>query len=175
LAGGKLFNTVLSAFTIIAAQVPEAELWLLGDMLARQDRMTDAFRDSLARHPARERIHVPGKQSLGEIAQAIAGLNVFLFPMDSGANTRSSTLPVALGSGVPVVAVHGWETDPIFEGDRNVVFARTLSGEALAEAALRLHNDPALAERVGAGGRRLYEEHLSWPRIVDALLGVHES
>jgi hypothetical protein len=59
--------------------------------------------------------------------------------MQTGANTRSSTLPTALGSGVPVVAVDGRETDrALFCDGDNMLFARALDGAAFAEAALHM-------------------------------------
>ena len=91
--------------------------------------------------------------------------------METGANTRSSTLPSALGSGIPTVAVCGRETDlSLFRDGDNVAFADAMTERAFAVAALRLLQDPAARTRVGEGGRRLYAEHLSWQRIGDRLL-----
>ncbi len=168
---GKRFDVVLDAFALVAREAPDAELSLLGDMLGRKDGMTRNFVQAVASHPARDRIHVPGKQALSAVAETVASLHVFLFTMDTGANTRSSTLPVALGSGVPVVATRGAETDDIFQDGRNVLFARSLSGEAFSESVLRLLREPALAARVSQGAKALYDSHLSWPRVVDALFG----
>ena len=65
--------------------------------------------------------------------------------MHTGANTRSSTLPVALGTGLPVVAIRGVETDDLFIDGVNVLFADRLSGDSFAAAVL------ALAERNASG------------------------
>jgi glycosyltransferase involved in cell wall biosynthesis len=109
--------------------------------------------------------------SLAEVSAEIAELDLYLFPMSTGANTRSGTLPAALGSGLPIVAVRGAETDDeLFRDGDNVVFAQALTGGAFADAALRLIRDPALMERVTSGALRLYAEHLSWERIVDRFL-----
>lgn len=172
LAVGKRFDVLLDAFARIAREVPDAELWLLGDILARQDRMTRNFLEAVASHPAKDRIRLPGKQSLVRIAEAVASLHAFLFPMETGANTRSSTLPLALGSGVPVVATRGRETDDLFQDGRNVLFARDLSGEAFSDSALRLRKEPGLAARLSEGALALHDRHLAWPKIVDALYGA---
>lgn len=170
LSVGRRLDIVLDAFGRIVREVPEAELWLLGDLLARDNRMTRRFVDAVSAHPAADRIRLPGKQSLTDIAAAIASLHVYLFVMDTGANTRSGTLPVALGSGVPVVATRGAETDAVFENERNVLFAPSLSGEAFAEAVMRVRNDSELAAVLSRGARALYAEHLAWPRIADAVI-----
>lgn len=171
LSVGRRFDVVLDAFARVAREVPDAELWLLGDLLAREDRMTRRFADAVSAHPVAGRIRMLGKQSLGDIAAAIASLHVYVFPMNTGANTRSSTLPIALGSGVPVVAARGAETDDVFEDERNVLFASSLSGQAFAEAVMRVRRDAELAEVLSRGGRALYDEHLAWPRIADAVVG----
>jgi glycosyltransferase involved in cell wall biosynthesis len=173
-AFGKRFDVVLDSFAQVAREVPSAELVLIGDLLGPSDRpAARGVKDALARHPARERIRVTGKLPLSMIASEIAALDVYLFPMNTGANTRSGTLPVALGSGVPAVAVSGAETDAgIFHDGENIVFARELSAPAFADATMRLLRDPELMARVGEGARRLYADHLSWERIADKLLAV---
>jgi glycosyltransferase involved in cell wall biosynthesis len=170
-AVGKRYDIVLDAFARIALEMPTAELLLIGDLGPPHFRTVRAVQAAVSRHPAQQRIRLTGRLSLAEVAHETAGLDVYLFPMDTGANTRSSTLPSALGSGIPTVAVRGRETDPdLFRDGENVIFADDMSGPAFAAAALRLLRDPATAARVGEGGRRLYDEHLSWSRIGDRLL-----
>jgi glycosyltransferase involved in cell wall biosynthesis len=167
---GKHLDVALDAFGYVSQQIPSAELWLLGDLLAREDQPTRDFRQAVSRHAAADRIRVPGKQALPEVAATLASLHMFLHVTDTGASTRSSTLPLALGTGLPVVAVRGPETDDLFQDQSNVFFATSLSGEAFAEAAMRLRGDSRLAATLGHGARTLYERHLTWPRIADAIL-----
>lgn len=168
---GKRFDLLLDALTKVQRDIPDAELWLLGDMGGRDDASTREFRSAVARHPLVERIHVPGKQPLREVAATMASMHAFVFPGDTGATTRSGTLPLAFGCGVPVVATRGSETDDLFENGRNVLFASELSVQGIADALLTLRRNPELAREVGKGGLELFEAHLTWPRIVDALLG----
>lgn len=156
-------DVILDAFSHVAERIPGASLHLIG--APGNSHYARLVSDKIRTHPARDRIHVTGLLSLMDVAAAIAALDVFLFTMDVGATTRSSTLPVALGSGVPVVAFRGVETAPLFVEDRNIVFAPALNGRSFGEAILRLHQDRAFAGRVGAGGRELFEETLSWEKI----------
>ena len=170
---GKRFDVVLDAFARVASELPAAELVLIGDLGPPDRRGVKEIKDALRRHPAAGRIRVTGKLPLSRIAAEVAALDVYLFPMNTGANTRSGTLPVALGSGLPVVATLGRETDvDLFRDGENIVFARGLDGAAFADATLRLLRDPALFARVAAGASRLHADHLSWPSIVDRLLGA---
>ena len=162
---------VLDAFARIVGEIPGAELILMGDLGPPDQPNVRAILEQVARHPARAQIRLTGRLSLAEIASEMAALDLYLFAMETGANTRSSTLPSALGAGIPTVAVRGAETDlSLFHDGDNLVFADDMTGAAFAEAALRLLKDPAALARVGEGGRRLYDEHLSWERIGDRLL-----
>jgi glycosyltransferase involved in cell wall biosynthesis len=172
-AVGKRFDVVLDAFARVAREVPAAELVLIGDLGPPDRPRVREILESVRRHPAAARIRMTGRLPLSDVAAEIGALDAYLFPMSTGANTRSGTLPVALGAGLPVVAVSGPETDAdLFRDGENIVLAANLDGLAFADATLRLLRDPALAARVGAGARRLYDEHLAWPRIADHLLAA---
>jgi glycosyltransferase involved in cell wall biosynthesis len=164
---------VLEAFERIWRRHPASELVVIGDVGGRGDRRTAALYEAVARHPAADRIHLTGKLSLPDAAEQMANVDVYLFPMTTGANTRSSTLPVAFGCGVPVVALHGSNTDDALFHDReNLLFAPALTAEAFATAALEILDSPELARRLAEGARRLYDQHLAWPVIVDAFLAA---
>jgi glycosyltransferase involved in cell wall biosynthesis len=170
-AVGKRFDVLLEAFESIARAFPAAELVLIGELGPPSRPSVKQVLEGVARHPAKDRIRLTGSLSLAEVAQEIADLDLYLFPMDTGANSRSSTLPSALGSSLPTIAVRGEETDlALFRDGENIVFARDLSGPAFADAALRLLRDPQLMGRLGEGARRLYDEHLSWEGTVRRFL-----
>jgi len=166
----KRFDALLDCFRIVHARRPDAELVILGDLGADGDPRVRALRRAIAEHPAAANIRSPGKQDLATIAGEIAELDVYLFPMHTGANTRSSTLPVALGTGLPVVAIRGVETDDLFVDGVNVMFADRLSGDSFAAAVLALAERSDLAERLSQGAVALYDAHLRWDRIGDQLL-----
>jgi glycosyltransferase involved in cell wall biosynthesis len=171
MARGKRFDVVIEAFERIARALPSAELVIMGDLGSPDRPDVIRIKREISKHSAGDRIRLMGKLSLSRIASEMAGLDLYLFPMDTGANTRSGTLPVALGSGVPVVTIRGRETDAaLFLPDENVVFADDLTAPAFAKASLRLLRNPELLARVAEGARRLYEEHLSWGRIADRFL-----
>jgi glycosyltransferase involved in cell wall biosynthesis len=173
LGSGRRFDVVLDAFAKIARDVPDACLEVIGTL--GDDRAERTFRRRIAAHALADRIDLTGRVPLIQVARRVAALDVFLFPMNTGATTRSSTLPLALGSGIPVVAIRGAETADFFVDGQNVAFAEALEGSAFARAVLRLRADPSLHARIAAGARALYLRRLTWPTIVDGLLGDDRS
>ncbi|MFL5304561.1 MAG: glycosyltransferase family 4 protein [Polyangia bacterium] len=169
---GKRFDVVLEAFAMVAERNPGAELVLIGDLGPPDSPRVREVQEWVAAHPARSRIRQTGKLGLGDIAREVAMLDIYLFPMDTGANSRSSTLPLALGTGLPVVAISGAETDPdLFRDGENILFAPELAGRAFGDAALRLIADPPLRLRLSEGARQLYEREMGWGRVADVLTG----
>jgi glycosyltransferase involved in cell wall biosynthesis len=169
LSTSKRIDSAIEAFALVAAEVPFSELVLIGDMsgeglLAR--RLDVLTRDS----PYASRLKKTGRLSLAQIGEHMSQLDVFLFPMVQGMTTRSGTLPVALGSGVPVVGMKGVETSPWFVPDENYVDSGTLKPSQIAAAALRLKREPELGLRVASGGRALFAQHLTWTEIAKALV-----
>ena len=169
----KRFDVVLGAFEQVWRRWPDSELVLIGDIGGRDSRHVASIHRAIEQHPGRDRIRLTGKLPLEEVAEQIADLDLYLFPMTTGANTRSGTLPVALGSGLPVVALNGTETDlELFRDRENVLFAKSMTAEAFASSSIEILESPALAERISMGARRLYDEHLSWSRIGDAFIAA---
>lgn len=170
LAVGKAFDVVVAAFSEIVRVHPRAQLILLGDLGPPGNRGLTMLQAQIAATGAADRVRLTGKLPLPEVARQVASLDLYLFPMSTGANTRSSTLPLALGAGVPVVAIRGPETDPLFVHGRNVFFADALTAPAFARAAQAMLANRELAARVAAGGQALYAQHLAWDGIADTLL-----
>ncbi len=168
---GKRFDVLLDAFRVVAAQRPEAELVLIGDLGPKDSPRVRQVEHWVAQHPARDHIRMTGKLSLEQVADEMSQLDLYVSSMETGANSRSGTLPLALGAGLPVVVVQGRETDPeLFRDGENLLFAAGMSGPMFADAILRLMDDPAARARIGAAARRTYELEMSWPRTVDELL-----
>jgi glycosyltransferase involved in cell wall biosynthesis len=171
LARGKRFDVVISAFEAIQAEIPDAELLILGDLGGAEGGQARALQERVRGSRAAARISFSGNLPLSEIARIVSTLDLYFFPMDTGANTRSGTLPLALGSGLAVVATRGSETDPaLFHDGENVLFADEMSATSFARAGLRVLQDPRLAEQLRKGARALYERELSWELIGDRFL-----
>jgi glycosyltransferase involved in cell wall biosynthesis len=171
-AFGKRFDILLDVFERISNEHAGAELVIIGDLGKPDAPHVRSITDAVRQHRVGDRIRLTGKLTLDEVARRIAELDLYLFPMNTGANTRSGTLPVALGAGLPIIAFDGPETDrSIFVDGENIVLVPALTAPAFGDAALALLRDPERMRKIGAGARTLYETHLTWDRITDQLLG----
>ncbi len=85
-------------------------------------------------------------------------------PLFDGA--RPSKILPAMASGKPVVYSGAGEGARLIERAGAGLTVRPADPAALADAIFRLAADPALASRLGAGGRRFVEAELSWPALV---------
>jgi glycosyltransferase involved in cell wall biosynthesis len=170
LARTRRFDLMVDAFTLVCHRYPDAELILIGDLGTPESPRYRALLEHISQSPVANHVRLTGSLPLAKAAEEISGLDVYLLPDEAGASTRSSTLPIALGSGVPVVATCGTETarDFFVEGE-NIAYAASMTAAALADAALRVLEDPARANRLRAGGKLLYDRHLSWGAIADRL------
>jgi glycosyltransferase involved in cell wall biosynthesis len=97
----------------------------------------------------------PIDDAIGELARA----KVAVVPILAGSGTRIKILE-AWAAGVPVVSTSlGAEGLPARDGE-HLLLANDAAG--FAEAVSSLLANPALAERIGRAGRRLFEREFTW-------------
>jgi glycosyltransferase involved in cell wall biosynthesis len=123
--------------------------------------------------PVRRLERLPGVELLGyvdDLREFSARLGAAVVPLWHGAGVKLKTLTF-MAAGVPVagtpVALEGIEA----ESGRHCLAADDPGG--LAKALVRLVEEPSMARRVGAEGRRLVAENYTWervgPRFVEAV------
>ena len=96
---------------------------------------------------------------------------VFVVPLRSGSGMRVKILN-ALSMGLPVVSTTvGAEGIAVTHGE-NILLADT--PRAFADAVLRVLNDRAFAERLGANGRRLMEAQYGWNAVGRQLWAAYD-
>jgi glycosyltransferase involved in cell wall biosynthesis len=127
-----------------AARV-EARLVRLGDRVVRTGHVDDAT-----------------------VSAYLLAADVALLPYVDGASARRGSLLACAEHGLPIVS-----TQPAGVAVADAVLAVAAGdAEALAAAVLRVHDEPALAERLRAASMAL-AERVSWPRIAERHLGVY--
>jgi polysaccharide biosynthesis protein PslH len=164
-------------FTGTMSYPPNAEaiVWLLREIWPRvRDavplaRLLVVGRDvpDDARRAADSRVEIAGWVS--DMAPWFARASIVLVPILSGGGTRLKVLD-GLASGRPVVSTTiGAEGIEIRDGEHALIAD---DADVFADAVIRLLEQPELAARVGAAGRRLAEESYDWRAIGDRLEGL---
>ena len=152
----KNLRTLLAAFARVRAVRPELRLKIAG-------RPVDAdyarlVREDAARLGVADAVDFLGAVPRETLMELYAGCSVFVFP--STVETFGQPLVEAMASGAPVTCANA-AAMPEIAGDAVHYFDPQDSG-AMADRILGLLNDPALAVRLGAAGRRRAQSY-SWP------------
>lgn len=100
---------------------------------------------------------------------SVAGLAVLRdLPVFQGA--RPSKVFPAMASGVPVIFSGTGEGARLVQSAQAGLAVPPENPRALAEAVVRIVNDPDLAGRFGQNGRTYAEKHLAWPALIEGWL-----
>jgi sugar transferase (PEP-CTERM/EpsH1 system associated) len=151
---------VREVLPLIRAQQPAARLLLVGRSPSPAVR---ALHDGAA---VRVLPDVP------DVRPFIAGAAVYVVPMRIGGGVRLKLLEALAMQAAVVSTQMGAEGLPDLRGDEHLLLADT--PRAFAAAVLRLLDDAALRQRLGAAGRTLAQRY-DWRAIVPRLEQVYQS
>jgi phosphatidylinositol alpha-1,6-mannosyltransferase len=141
-------DEIIEAWPRVVAEVPEAELLIVGE---GDDRARLEARASGAAS-----IRFTGYVS-DEARQQLLRSSAVLVSISSGEGFGLAAVEAA-SSGVPVVALRGTVTDELFPGGCGHVLLDSTRPEPLARALIALLNDPNRARAIGAAGAERVRE-----------------
>jgi glycosyltransferase involved in cell wall biosynthesis len=125
-------------------------------IVGQEDRHSDAVRERIARHGLGDRVLLPGpmdqEQLLGEYRRASA-LCMPCRLLEDDRDGIPNVLVEAMAAGTPVIATAVSGIPELVAHDVNGVLVEPEDPDALADALLRLHGDPALRARLARSGR----------------------
>lgn len=144
--------TLLEAFAMLHAKVPESRLRIVGDGPAR-----GALVRSLEAFPQRVRDAVTwtGAVAPQAIARQLASMDVAAAPYPPSGTFYFSPLKVYeyMAAGLPVVVSHVGELARLIDEGRTGLFCPPGDAAGLANQLIRLERDPGLRRAMGAAGR----------------------
>lgn len=146
---------------------------------ARRWSLVAAGRGNPAAYQARaaalgiaERVSFPGWLARDAVQALLRRASVVALP--SHLEGLSVTLVEALAHGLPVVATPvGAHADLLRDGD-NAVVVPPADVAALSAGLARLFDNPALAERIGQGGRQLFQAELEIGQIETQFAAIYQ-
>lgn len=164
-------HLTLMAFGAIRDQLPTARLVMIGD-----GKMLNACREWATKQGLAEAVTFAGVQSREAVSRQMAASGIFVQHSVTAANGDSEGLPLAVleagAHGLPVVSTfHGGISDAVRDGtDGFLVAEKDVQG--MAQAMLRLAQDPALAARLGASFRERVRGDYSQRGSIERLQGL---
>lgn len=165
--------TLVRALPRVLAQVPDAQLVLVGQGPAMREALQETYAFGI-----RDHVLFPGRLSDDDIAGLYQACTVFALP--TGRDKRGQVEGFGLvfteahAYGKPVVAGRsGGVVDAVLDGETGLLVEPD-QPDALADAILRILEDPDLARRLGQKGRRRVETELNWARFTERLLEAVE-
>ncbi len=145
----------------ILERIPSAVLLIAGQGPCMWEICQEAHRLGV-----REQLVMPGKVEDADLAALYAACDVFALP--AGASTRGQVEGFGLvfseahAHAKPVVAGNsGGVPEAVLDGETGILVDPG-DPEAIAEAVVRILEDPALAQRLGHNGRKRIEAELNW-------------
>ncbi|MFF9912680.1 glycosyltransferase [Streptomyces sp. NPDC013457] len=163
-------DVLLRAFAILADELPEAGLRLVGGGDATADHK--ALAEDLG---VTHRVEFTGPLTGASLVTEMRNAAVLVLPSLTAAESFGMVLVEAMACATPVVGSDaGGIPYVITDEDTGLIVPRG-DPQALAKACARVLNDGDLADRLGANGRRRAVEHYAWPTLTDRYLDLFRS
>ncbi|MCS6937685.1 MAG: glycosyltransferase family 4 protein [Roseiflexaceae bacterium] len=146
------------------ARLPETFRLIVigGEATASQDRMyADEVRRQVAALRLSERVVITGYCDDATVSAHLLAADLAALPFTDGASFRRGSLLATLAHGVPTITTPGSAS---LADQTHVFLTPPGDPDALAGAIMRLASDPALRERLSAGGAALAAQ-FSWKAI----------
>lgn len=148
---GKGIKCLVDAFTRLALQQPDLELWCVGT-LGSEESVLSSFPEEV-----RGRIRVRPRINRAEIVEMLKNADIFVFP--SLFEGFSLALLEAMSTALPVVATPVGSVPDILRAEENALIVPKNDAEALAEAVKRLLHDAPLRRKLGHHAQEKADEY----------------
>jgi glycosyltransferase involved in cell wall biosynthesis len=145
-------DRLIEAFRAVRVRVPSARLVVVGTKEAPAEQGVEVLGEVLDRR---------------RIARLYTSASVFCLP--SRHEPTGMSLFEAMAHGLPCVGTTvGGIPEAVADGETGLLVPPDDSGN-LADALIRLLEDPAYARRLGEAGRERVERELTWDRVIDRM------
>ncbi len=161
---GKGFRFFLDALPEILAQCDDCEFVAAG---AGPD-------ESYLRRRARELKvvdHITFVPNVFDFSASLSAMDIFVMP--SIRQGLGTTMLEAMARGKPVIATRAGGVDAVIDDHRTGLMIPPADSKALAEAVLKLLNDPEMARRIGRHGQELVQKKFGVSRMVEGYAALY--
>lgn len=167
----KGFDLAIKSFAIFHSKYPNSKFVIVGEGSEHNN-----LKALVKKYRLRNVVSFVGQQSLRQVMVYLTKAEVFLFPSLHDGNPK--VVLEALSAGMPVVCVDlGGPAEMVTEECgikvRPVTIDQTIKG--LADALLKLANNPDLRKKMGEAGRKRIAEYYSWDKKGEFIRKLYES
>ena len=149
---------LIKALQRVVREREDARLLMIGEQVGASDATNDAYRLEvqalIAKLGLEDRVRWTGNLAGAEVAAALNACDVLLMPYLDGASLRRGTLMAGLANGCAIVTTTPQGPLPELVDGRDLLYVAREDEKALANAALRVANNPALATRLRTNARQ---------------------
>jgi glycosyltransferase involved in cell wall biosynthesis len=167
LAREKGIGNLAEAFAKVAARVSWARLEVAGEGPQKEDLIRAAESGGW-----RNRLDLLGMQVRGRIRETMRGADAFVLPSDF--ESFSYTLLEAMASGLPCIATDVGGNRDLIEPERTGLLVPRGDPQRLADAMIRLTDDPSVRVAMGREGAARAREYTLGRMIDGTRLVYHE-
>ncbi|MFF5964049.1 glycosyltransferase family 4 protein [Streptomyces collinus] len=160
-------DVLVRAFARLAAEVPDARLRLVGD----GDAVT-GLRALAAELGVADRVQTPGALRGAALTEAVRTAAVLALPSLTEAESFGMALVEAMACATPVVGSDVGGIPHVLTHGETGLLVPPGDPDALASACVKLLSDGALADHMGAAGRRTAEQRYAWPALTARYLDL---
>jgi glycosyltransferase involved in cell wall biosynthesis len=159
--------TALQALAIVIKSAPDARL-----VIAGSGPLRSALEQLAAELGITHAVTFTGRVDNVAMADLYRNANVMINP--SLVDNMPNSVLESLASGVPVVSTNVGGVPYLVEDGKTALLIPPQAPQAMADAILRLTNEPGLAAGLTAAGLQ-YVQQYSWQNVRPRLLGVYQS
>lgn len=148
----KSISNVVTAFVEVLAEIPEAELVIVGDGTDRS-----RLRDLVQGLDMEDSVKFLGRVMLPDIADIYRGAMVFATASET--ETQGIVLIEAAATGLPLVAVDAGAVGELCQNRKNGLLCRPGDTEEMAHALVKLLKDEKLRQKYGEKSLEIARQH----------------
>jgi len=160
---------LLSAFSIVAKEINEAYLILVG-----KGSLESRLKEVAMKLDVKNKVFFAGYVRDDELPYYYAACDVFVLPSISEYEGFGIVQLEAMACGKPVIATNIPGVREVDAKELATIHVPPKDKRALTEALLMILRDEKLATKMGSNGRKLVEEFYSWSKIARIILQLYE-
>jgi len=174
----KGIETLLKAFQIVSTQRCHVRMVLIGGIVAREYPDRPSYAQELKELSKQlgidDKVIWTGEYlwNNDEASVYLRAADICVFPFNVGVQLNNSSFASATAHGLPIITTQSKMLEQPFIHEENVLLCPPKSPEAMANAIIRVIDNPELREHLRVGSLTLSQEWFSWEKAIDRTIAT---